>query len=151
MKTKILAIALLAGMTVTASARENWQGTFMVNAVNAGCNGEFVVGDHFLALYMPANISNNGPNSFVAMVRQRQATSLKVVGLPAANKNYSAMTIGGRGEQITSAGKFNSFSTTPATVTGTTPTLVINAVITNFQEITGCTATVRGALVQRSD
>ena len=152
MKSKLLAIAVLIAMTGVASARESWQGTFMVTAVaGAGCAGETAVGDHFLATYLPANVSNNGTNTFMGFVRTRGAWSLRVAGLPTANETYSAMLIDGRAEFGPNGGRVLAFSTIPATVTATTQTIVINTRLSNFHGTTGCTATIQGALVLRRD
>jgi hypothetical protein len=125
----------------------------MVTAVaGTACAGEVAVGDHFLAMYTPANVSDNGPNTFIGFFRARAAWSLRVAGLPTANETYSAMQIGSRGGfGLPTAGKVVSFSTNPATVAATTPTIVINTRISNFHEVTGCTATIQGALVLRRD
>ena len=152
MKSKLLAIAIILATTGVVSARESWQGTFMVTAVaGTACTGEVVIGDHFIAMYTPANVSDNGPNTHLAFYRPRSAWSLRVAGLPTANETYAAMQIGSRGGFDPSSGRVLAFSTAPASVVATTPIVAINTRISNFHNVTGCTATIQGALVRRRD
>jgi hypothetical protein len=152
MKSKLLALAVLVAMTSAASAKTNWQGEAMVLEVS-GCEASGdKVGDSYLVMYQPKNgagISDNSTSNFLSFVQRWNATSLKFNSF-AANVAYTGVQISGRGHHLTTAGNITSISTTPA-VNSTTQTFVMNAVIKNFYNTSGCTATIRASFVRRID
>jgi hypothetical protein len=152
MKSRLLALAFVVAMTSAASAKVNWQGEVMVIAVSgAACAAnKIAVADHYLSAYLPQNISDNGPASYISFVTRRSAFSARFTST-AAGSPYSATRVTGRGNFATSSGQILNAFSTPATVTLTTPTLVINAQISNWEGAVGCTATIRGAYVKRVD
>jgi hypothetical protein len=153
MKSAVLALMALLAMSGIASARTNWQGEVMVLAVT-GCEaGGDNVGDSYVGLFQPENnatITDNSTSNFLSFVGRRNGTSLKFSSLT-AGVAYTGVQISGRGHHTTTSGTIASISTAPATVSSTTPTLVINAKINNWFNTLGCTATIRGAFVKRVD
>ena len=152
MKCKFLALTVLIAMTGAASAKENWQGEVMVRALaGASCAANNLqVGDHYLSNYLPQGVSDNGPNSFLSFHSRRSAFAIRFSST-APNSVFAAIRITGRGNFVPSNGQLESFTRAPATITATTPTLVINAQISNWEGAPGCIATIRGAYVQRVD
>ena len=155
MKSKLLAFAFLVATTGVASAvtKVNWEGALQVTAIAPSTTciaGDIPIGDHYLVSYSPKGISgNSATDSFIGTYRQRQAASYRVVGFPAAGVSYTGTQVGSRGTVNTWTGQFVSFASSP--VTATTPFVQVNARISNFQGVTGCTATVQGGFVLRRD
>ena len=152
MKSKLLALTFLVVITGAASARENWQGEVMVRALaGASCAANNLsVGDHYLSNYLPQGVSDNGPNSYLSFHSRRSAFAIRFSST-APDSAFVATRITGRGNFAASNGQLESFTRTPPTVTATTPTLVINAQISNWEGAPGCIATIRGAYVLRVD
>ena len=152
MKSKFLALTFLVAMTGAATAKENWQGEVMVRVLTgAACAEENLqVGDNYLSNYLPEGIADNGPNSFLSFLTRRSAFAMRFASTE-PNSPYAGIKLTGRGNFFPRNGLLVSFATTPANVTATTPTLVINARISNWEGVLGCTATIRGAYVLRVD
>jgi hypothetical protein len=150
MKSNLLSLAFLAAMTTAASATVSWQGEVMVlSSTGASCAAaELVAGQHYFSAYLPQNLSNNGTSSGLTFLTRRSASAIRFTSM-GPNATYTGTRINGRGGFAAANGLIVSMTRTPAVVTATTPTLVINATITNFDGTTGCTATIRGAYVQR--
>jgi hypothetical protein len=156
MKSKLLGFAFLVAMTgVASAAKVNWEGALQVTAISPSATciaGDIPFADHYLVAYSPKGLgTNSATDSFLGTFRQRSATSYRVVGLPTTGVSYTGTQVGGRGTSSSWIGQFISFSSTPAVVTTATQVVVINARISNFQGVTGCTATVQGAFVLRRD
>ena len=153
MKFFLVAASLLAVLMSSAYAKTNWQGEVMVLGVSNCAVGGDQIGDNYLATYQPKNggtIVDNSTLNFLSILGRRNAFSIKFASLT-AGVAYSGVYVSGRGHHLTVSGNISSISTTPATVGASTPTLVINAVITNWLATPGCTATIRGAFVKRVD
>ena len=158
MKSNILALTLFIAIGGAASAEEKrvvWQGEIMVTDVSAGCTvSKDKIGDNYLSIFQPKNnatITINTTLNYLSFYGRRSAFSVRFSNV-ANGVAYSGIKIGGHGGQsLNASGNLTSISTTPATVTATTPTMVINAVVTNWFVQPGCTATIRGAYVRRVD
>lgn len=158
MKSNILALTLLLAIGGAASAEEKrvvWQGEIMVTGVSPGCAAsKDKVGDNYLSIFQPENnatITINTALNYLSFYGRRSAFSVRFSNL-ANGAPHNAIKIGGHGGQSLAAkGILTNISVSPPTVTATTPTLVIDATVTNWFVQQGCTATIRGAYVRRVD
>ena len=137
-----------------AFARTNWQGEIMITAApNAACaNDGWSVGAHALATLLPANIDNNGPNSFIAFhFNRRNAYSLRVPGALAAGNAYTAVGVTSAGSNFTFSGSILAHNQVPApaNVTITTRFITVTGRISNWAGAVGCAITYQGAFVRR--
>lgn len=88
MKTKLLTLAIVVGMTGVASAKVNWEGQIVVTAVTAACGTDTEIGDHSIALYFPSDLADNGDFSFLALYRgNRAGLSMKTDRLAGGEQN----------------------------------------------------------------
>lgn len=149
MKAICAAIALLASVSI-AEARVNWQGTVMFTAVSPQCTSDgWAIGNNFLSTFLPSGLSNNGADTSIAFLQQRNAYSFRLVGRPTAAKAYVGVGINSAGGFYSTSGAFYNFVMQPAVITATTPSIYVTGTVTNFAGTTGCTATFSGAYVLR--
>ena len=151
MKSLPAAALLLAAAITPGLATEVWQGDLFITTASAGCaNDGIAVGDYFTAIYRPRNLVDNGPDTRLALVASRSAQRYEVTNAPLSGSGpYKGVFITSRANVQTWTGTFSAASVSPATPTATTQTVVIKATFTNFADVVGCTATLKGSLGNR--
>lgn len=152
MKRIFVAATLLAALMSSAYAKTNWQGEVMVLGVSNCALGGDQIGDNYLATYQPKNggtIVDNTTSNFLSFLGRRNAFSIKWTNI-GTGVAYTGVHVATRGHHSIVSGAIT-LSTTPITIAATTPSLVINAVITNWLNTPGCVATIRGAFIKRVD
>jgi hypothetical protein len=152
MKRLMLASMLLAGTISTASAVEVWQGDLFATAATTECAAvSWSVNEFARAIFRPANVTDNGPNSVLVVLGGRSAQRYSVTGNLAGNGSYSATAIGSSTNIFSWNGAFSQASVKPAAPTATTVTLVVKARLANFFNVANCTLTLQGSLGKRPD
>jgi hypothetical protein len=159
MKTSLAALALLVGLTGIASSKTNWEGKVVVIAVSEDCAGVESVGDHYTSAYQPANnatiLDNVDGQHYWSFIGQRNGFAIQfptpIVG---GSVQYQGFLISSRGHTTTDVGQLGALSITdtggaPIAITPTTPTVFIDATVTDWVNTVDCTATLRGAFVKR--
>ena len=90
----------------------------------------------------PSSITDNGSDTPITFYAQNTVFSMRVVGRPAANKNYSAGRINSYGKLSAGlTGKVISFNGA-ANIGANTTFLNFTMAVSNWDSTTGCTATL---------
>lgn len=155
--TYSLTLALLLGGlgldTSTALARTNWQSELVFTAISgAVCSNDgWNTQSNALATVLPANIDDNGPDSYFALhFNRRNAYSLKVTGGSlATGAAYTAVGISSAGSSFLFNGSLVKFTQAPAVLTISTRFVTVTGQISNWAGNIGCTVTFEGAFVRR--
>ena len=159
---------ILAGTTLIALGtavqadhqRYKWDGTVRIVAETEACSsaGSFLPSSNEQARYHPRLGEGDPPSSFTRLMNGVQAEMIQVDGYSEGNQqfhgtgNYIIYKIGGGfffkapdyGEYEGSWLTFN-FDQTPAVVTSNTLFVSFVGTLDNYQEIEGCTVTMRGS------
>jgi hypothetical protein len=145
----ILSAVILAMVSTAAEARVRWQGVLHIVA-QSGCTDYNPVGDYFRVRFRPANVSDNGPNTFLSMFGGRNSQSFKVAGsIGTTLVTAETMTTGdGFGPYDVAAQiRFTAvrdFTLLPVFA-------VLAGQIKNYDYMPGCLVTFRLGLIKRAD
>jgi hypothetical protein len=138
---------LLAAATTSASAIEVWQGNLFITVANPACAGNWTANQFFTAVYRPAGLSDNGPNTLLALFGQRTAMSYAVEGALSGNGTYT-------GRRFLSSAFFTFWENgtySQATVTKIAKTVLVKVRLKKFGNSGDCTVTLQGSLGKRPD
>lgn len=140
-----LVAGLAIGAATPAGAETLWFGEGIVVARTTACGDSVSVGDFAKVTYRPAGATNgNGADSSLSWVASRSSHTLRVMNnsfRPAIN--YAGQSITSKAGYASKAGGILAFTETPGPGTD----LGIEATFANFYTITGCTVTLRAALL----
>ncbi len=159
MKHTIAAVILSLATTAPANAAATttpptiWQGDIFAASVSTSCSG-ISVGDYFgQAIYAPGGLPGNSSTDQLAVFgakaqanQWQPATGSTLSGA----KSFNSWNIDNLAE-VTSKQNTSgpSFKITPSTISSNTPTVTLTASKNNFNNITGCDVTFKGALGKR--
>ncbi len=145
-----LAAALL---TVSASAAfadtVEWRGAAMLTLVGSSCSASYSVGDAIPVRFRPSGLGTNGTKSVIAFHQTWYAQSFATDG------RFSTSLADVRGGHVGAGwGAFDNtarlkLSVSPSTFTASNTNLTMTGSVSNFADITGCTAYFRAAVTQR--
>jgi hypothetical protein len=148
-----LALAFLPGPALAAPV--SWEGFATVTA-STGCSGVpgTALGDTHVSIFRPKIASTDTP-TFLSFVLLRSAftqenASESTVHQMNGSGNYTGFAIGPRAGFAQYSGTYK-LTITPAPVTASTPSVIIDGTITHYLNATGCSVTFEGAYVQRID
>jgi hypothetical protein len=152
MKRLLFVVCLLASSAGSSlAAQVVWEGELYLETVTPACaTGDFRTGffsSHFHAVFRPANLGDNGPDTFLSLITPRSAFQYTFPGQDFGNGTFSATGIGGTAKVFTwNTSKFTLASVKPAQLAPNTQTIVLKAKITNFLSNAACTVTVIAGL-----
>ena len=147
MRRTLLAGMALASMTVVASAETEFNGALCFTSANAACVAQgWNAGGCFSTRYAPRNVGTNGPDTELSLFSDDFAVGFKLgSGNPVAATPFTvSMAKVARGGSTHPVG-FRLTSQTPSAPNTATPTISMNGVFTNWDQITGCTMGFRSA------
>jgi hypothetical protein len=147
-------------ISTTGAAANVWEGFVTVTASTSQCSGAgggaggTAPGDTYVSIFRPKIAVTDSPSylSFVLLraALTQQNTSESTVHQMNGSGNYTGFGIGSRAGFGQYTGTYN-LAITPATITASTPSVMIDGTITNFFNTTGCNVTFEGAYVARID
>jgi hypothetical protein len=147
-------------ISATSAAPQAWEGYATVTASTSQCSGAgggaggTAPGDTYVSIFRP-KIAVTDSASYLSFVLLRAAltqqnTSESTVHQMNGSGNYTGFGIGSRAGFGQYTGTYN-LAITPATITASTSSVMIDGTITNFFNTTGCNVTFEGAYVARID
>jgi hypothetical protein len=152
MKTKLVALAFLVGMSGTALAQgkpTTWQGAMTITKFAGACDDldGLRVGQLGTAIFRP-RIGTSGP-SRVQFLWSKAAANYQKNGNGQMNGagNYTATKLGSRAGSEDFQGAFHLVQS-PANVTAATPSVTLTGTLTNFHN-KACTATISAVFSKR--
>jgi hypothetical protein len=151
MKKFLVGAGMLLGAVAPASAVEVWQGDLFLTVVGGACKPNWGVNDFVRAVFRPANLSDNGPDSRLALFSTRVVQRYTVAGGPFKSGSFAATGIFSSTNMPNWTGTLSQVNVKPATQTASTPSVTIKARISNFSDIDGCIVTLEGVLGKRPD
>jgi hypothetical protein len=151
LKAATMAVAV-GSLSTAAEARVGWHGRAVYTDVTPTCNEN----DQFFAdpipnvSFFPANLSDNGGNSYLSFIFLRAAYSVKVTGNFADGAPYTAVKINSYGKSDTNGiGQVLNFVSHPELIDEETRFINMKVKITNFLANTGCTVNLDISMVRR--
>jgi hypothetical protein len=154
MKRLAITAALCALTGVPASAFETWQGDLFVTTATSQCttvqgSPNVTVNDFFRAVFRPAGVSDNGPDSKLALYHPRNAHHIEIDNKALTGSgNFAGRWITGGGNFVSYAGTYVAASATPAPAIGV-ETVVVHVQVRKFGNTVGCNVTLHGSLGNR--
>jgi len=150
MKRLALAVICLFAAAPLAHAEIEFEGSLCLTAVTTACQPDWQKGSCFLVRYAPRSIGSNGPDTELSLFGRTFAVGFKLPsGNPVAATPYTvSMAKVARGGYSYNLG-FRFASQTPSAPLATSPSITFTGAFTNWDEITGCTVTFRGATTLR--
>lgn len=130
-----------------------WEGRLFITAVNPTCEAAgWGIGANAGIAFRP-RLDPAEPTSGLNLDWDRAMSQLRRTGGTGTDKMQGAGTY--NGARFNTRGTFNSwtgtysFALTPTNPIATTPNIILTGLISNFDDFTGCTVTVRAALTRR--
>jgi hypothetical protein len=161
MKGLLAASAIAISVLVTpagATTLAVWEGFVYVKTATSACTDQTGPGGGFNtgffasalhAVFKPAGVVDNGPDSKLLLITNRSALHHIWAGKPFGVGNIPGTGFGGTANIFTWNSKFTSATISPPAPTASTQTVVLNAKIATFFGVAGCTVTVSGSLSHR--
>jgi hypothetical protein len=148
MRRLILAAAAALLSAFGAHGETLWIGNAQLIAATSACVNSVTVGDFFRAIYRPMGVPlGNGANSHLALLAQRSSFVMRVPNNTfRASINYVGQTVGSTIGITSKAGGILGWQESAGF--GSPLVSNVTASIANFYGVTGCTGTVRMALMR---
>jgi hypothetical protein len=149
-KILVAAAALLGATTGAAKAELVWDGELIVKTVTAACGTSWAPADFAAAVFRPANIDDNGVDSYFSFLQRDRALSLKIVGNSfVGNGNYAGTLTRRNGQGLSYQGTFANIVVTPANFTAATKNIQITGTIRRVENVVGCNLGFTAVFVRR--
>jgi hypothetical protein len=153
---RVFSAALLWAVIIypAVAAQVVWQGDLFIKEMHgeACVSGDFQTGQYasyFRAVFKPANLGDNGPNTKLSIVTPRSALQYQWNAASFGPATVTGTQIGGTANVVTSTATFLVANLSPAAPTEDTQTVVIRAKIQDFFGNAGCTVRLIGSLGNR--
>jgi hypothetical protein len=148
MRTLVALGTIMASLSAPAvAAQVEWRGAVCVTTANTVCLADgWAVGDCMTLRFLPPNIGTNGPSTRLNFGGQFGASQYTLDSGTLVGATFKPVreTVSGRfGFQATTPMRLSSLL--PATITATTSTISLVAIIQDTDGTSGCTLGVRGA------
>lgn len=144
--------AAMAFSTASANALAVWRGVVKVASATPQCELGFVffaAGEEKNIFFLPASLSNNGPDTVLSFGTDAYFVSMKVIGGGVSTgATHQTTAIDPFGNQTSSGGTFLSGAFSPATFDASTKLMNFTFRISNAGGQTGCTVVLRGSLLR---